>query len=56
MIVYKVSIQYHGTVLHTDLKTLLDDLECLDVGDHVKIDVIEITEEEYNRLPEHEGY
>ena len=38
------------------LNDLLNDLRSFDVGDKIEIEIKEMTEKEYNKLPEFDGY
>lgn len=39
-----------------ELNDLLNDLKSFDVGDKIEIEIKEMTQEEYEQLPEFEGY
>ncbi len=41
---------------HKDILTLEIDIEAMEAGDKARIEVMDLTEEEYNQLPEFQGW
>jgi len=57
MKVYTLTIDGAGcTFPESKLKDLLEDLKTVEVGNTVSVEVKEMSEEEYNKLPEFNGY
>jgi hypothetical protein len=55
---WKVKINGYGTLVlnDKDLAALTEEVKALNNGESVQVIATEMTEDEYNKLPEHEGW
>jgi hypothetical protein len=54
--VFKVTLDGFGSYIVDDLGVVIDDIENSEVGDKFIIKVIKITREQFDKLPEFEGW